>query len=56
MSLPNRKARRQAAKEMGLLGKDKTKKESEEISQKKQSLGKFIHLRNLTEQRNKSKK
>jgi hypothetical protein len=52
MNLPNRKERRKLAKEMGLLKKDKIKK-NESFSK---SLGKLIHLRNLTEQRNLDKK
>lgn len=53
MNLPNRKERRKAAKEMGLLGK---KKEiSEESKERAKAMGNLIRLRNLTEQRNKKK-
>lgn len=55
MRLPNRKERRKLAKEMGLT-KGKTKKEREEISQRSKAVGNLIRLRNLTEQRNISKK
>ncbi len=52
MNLPNRKERRKLAKEMGLLKKENNKKTSCSSG----SLGKLIHLRNLTEQRNLNKK
>lgn len=53
MNLPNRKERRRAAKEMGLLGK---KKEiSEESKERAKAMGNLIRLRNLTEQRNRKK-
>lgn len=52
MNLPNRKERRKLAKDMGLLKKGNNKKT--EGSSK--SVGKLIHLRNLTEQRNLNKK
>ena len=47
MSLPNRKQRRQLAKELGLL-----KNKSKQSSERSKELGKMINLRNLTEQRN----
>ena len=52
MILPNRKERRKLAKKAGLLGS----KKNEESAEKSKSMGKLIHLRNLTEQRNSSKK
>lgn len=55
MSLPNRKNRRKLAKNLGLFGKNKPKK-SVENSDRAQAIGKLIHLRNLTEQRNLTKK
>lgn len=55
MKLPNRKERRKLAKEMGLT-RGKTKKEKEEISHRAKAVGNLIRLRNLTEQRNTSKK
>jgi len=51
MNLPNRKERRKMAKDLGLLGKE-ADKESKERSK---VMGNLIHLRNLTEQRNKKK-
>jgi hypothetical protein len=53
MILPNRKERRKMAKEMGLFGKNKNK--NTESSERSRSVGKLIHLRNLTEQRNSKK-
>jgi hypothetical protein len=55
MNLPNRKARRKMAKDMGLFGKNKKLKD-QESSDRAKSIGKLIHLRNLTEQRNLNKK
>lgn len=55
MGLPNRKQRRKLAKDLGLF-KRTSKKKKEESSEKTQALGKFIRLRNLTEQRNQNKK
>jgi hypothetical protein len=55
MILPNRKERRKLAKDMGLFGKKKNINSSE-TSERSRSIGKLIHLRNLTEQRNSKKK
>lgn len=55
MNLPNRRQRRKLAKDLGLFKKDKRKKSSDE-NEKSQAIGKLIHLRNLTEQRNREKK
>jgi hypothetical protein len=52
MILPNRKERRKLAKKAGLL----SAKKNHESSEKSKSIGKLIHLRNLTEQRNSNKK
>lgn len=54
MILPNRKERRKKAKELGLFGKNKNAKTAES-SERSRSVGKLIHLRNLTEQRNSKK-
>ena len=54
MNLPNRSSRRKLAKKLGLFGKNKVKK-TQEQSDKVQAIGKLIHLRNLTEQRNLTK-
>jgi hypothetical protein len=51
MSLPNRKQRRQLAKDLGLF-----KNKSKESSDRSKEMGKMINLRNLTEQRNKNRK
>lgn len=56
MNLPNRKERRKLAKKLGLFSNKKSKKDKNEQLQKTQSIGKLIHLRNLTEQRNSNKK
>jgi hypothetical protein len=53
MNLPNRKERRKAAKEMGLLGKKK--EVSEDAKERAKVMGNLIRLRNLTEQRNRKK-
>jgi len=57
MILPNRKERRKLAKEMGFFGKNKEKGNEEKSiqTQRSQALGRLIHLRNLTEQRNREK-
>jgi len=52
MNLPNRKQRRKMAKDMGLFGKNKQKNEGGEVAERSKAMGKLIHLRNLTEQRN----
>jgi len=52
---PNRKERRKAAKDAGFLGKKETIKEKLERTHRSLVAGKFIHLRNLTEQRNRNK-
>jgi hypothetical protein len=53
MNLPNRKERRKAAKQMGLLGK---KNETNDVSKERAKvMGNLIRLRNLTEQRNRKK-
>jgi hypothetical protein len=54
--VPNRSQRRKLAKDLGLLGKDVSQKQKEEQSQRAKEMGKMIHLRNLTEQRNRNKK
>lgn len=51
MKMPNRRERRKIAKDLGLL-----KKGTKESSERSKSIGKLIHLRNLTEQRNANKK
>lgn len=56
MNLPNRKERRKIAKDMGLFGKNKPKVKDKEQEERSKSIGKLIHLRNLTEQRNLNKK
>lgn len=53
MNLPNRKERRKIAKDMGLLGKKKSI--SSESKERSKAMGNLIHLRNLTEQRNRKK-
>jgi hypothetical protein len=53
MNLPNRKERRRAAKEMGLLGKKK--EVNEDSKERTRAIGNLIRLRNLTEQRNRKK-
>jgi hypothetical protein len=53
MNLPNRKERRKIAKENGLLGKRYSN--SEETRERSKAIGNLIHLRNLTEQRNRKK-
>lgn len=54
MSLPNRRQRRKMAKDLGLFKKKNRRKK--EDPEKAQAIGKLIHLRNLTEQRNQNKK
>lgn len=57
MNLPNSRQRRKIAKNMGLFGKNKPKLEDQKVnSEKSKVIGKLIHLRNLTEQRNRIKK
>jgi hypothetical protein len=51
MGLPNRKQRRQLAKELGLF-KDRTKKVKDKTKERSRDVGRVINLRNLTEQRN----
>lgn len=57
MNLPNSRQRRKIAKDMGLFGKNKPKSEDQKgNSERSKAIGKLIHLRNLTEQRNRNKK
>ena len=57
MNLPNSRQRRKIATDMGLFGKNKPKLENQkDNSEKSKVIGKLIHLRNLTEQRNRNKK
>ena len=51
-NLPNRSERRKMAKNLGLLGKEKSMNAKMERSTRAIAIGKLIHLRNLTEQRN----
>jgi hypothetical protein len=53
MNLPNRKERRKAAKQLGLLSKKNTN--NEESKERSKVIGNLIRLRNLTEQRNKKR-
>ena len=53
MNLPNRKERRKIAKQNGLLGKKSSN--TEEVRERSKAMGNLIHLRNLTEQRNRKK-
>lgn len=54
MNLPNRKERRKAAKEMGLLN-NKKNPQKEDSRERTKVMGNLIRLRNLTEQRNRKK-
>jgi hypothetical protein len=56
MNLPNRQQRRKIANEMGLFGKNKQNNEGGEAAERSKAIGKLIHLRNLTEQRNNNNK
>lgn len=53
MNLPNRKERRKAAKQLGLLGKKDSN--NAETKERSKAVGNLIRLRNLTEQRNKKR-
>jgi hypothetical protein len=53
MNLPNRKERRKAAKQLGLLSKKNIN--NEESKERSKVIGNLIRLRNLTEQRNKKR-
>lgn len=54
-NLPNRKERRKIAKDFGLFGKKKDVTETQESKERSKAVGNLIRLRNLTEQRNKTK-
>jgi hypothetical protein len=54
-NLPNRRERRKAAKDLGLLGKKKDSGEKNESKERSKAIGNLIRLRNLTEQRNSNK-
>lgn len=54
-NLPNRKERRKMAKDLGLFGKKKSSEETQESKERSKAVGNLIRLRNLTEQRNKTK-